>query len=401
MNFTDVDDKIIARANQLNVDPAELAEKYINEFRKNLADLNILPATENPRATNEIDQIIDMVARLLESDAAYVADGDVYFRVENDADYGKLSGRKLNEMNAGARIRVDDRKENPMDFAVWKAAKPGEPAWDSPWGKGRPGWHIECSAMNMDHLGPQIDIHGGGNDLIFPHHENEIAQTEAITGKPFARYWMHNGMLQLKGEKMSKSLGNLISINDFLSEHPGDVMRLTVLTSNYRSPLTFNDEVIEANQRALDRLLSALKPALPNAAGASEEVLESLAEQVEATQKGFNDSMDDDFNSAGAVGNLFDLVRMINQARAENATDEQLAPAQTAFKALTDVLGLEMKTPQAAETNADAFIGLLVSLRQDLRKNKNYDLADKVRQELAELGVVIEDTAQGSSWHWE
>jgi cysteinyl-tRNA synthetase len=208
-------------------------------------------------------------------------------------------------------------------------------------------------------------------------------------------------MLQLKGEKMSKSLGNLISINDFLSEHPGDVMRLTVLTSNYRSPLTFNDEVIEANQRALDRLLSALKPALPNAAGASEEVLESLAEQVEATQKGFNDSMDDDFNSAGAVGNLFDLVRMINQARAENATDEQLAPAQTAFKALTDVLGLEMKTPQAAETNADAFIGLLVSLRQDLRKNKNYDLADKVRQELAELGVVIEDTAQGSSWHWE
>jgi cysteinyl-tRNA synthetase len=401
MNFTDVDDKIIARANQLDVDPAELAEKYISEFRKNLADLNILPATENPRATNEIDQIIDMVARLLESDAAYVADGDVYFRVENDADYGKLSGRKLNEMNAGARIRVDDRKENPMDFAVWKAAKPGEPAWDSPWGKGRPGWHIECSAMNMDHLGPQIDIHGGGNDLIFPHHENEIAQTEAITGKPFARYWMHNGMLQLKGEKMSKSLGNLISINDFLSEHPGDVMRLTVLTSNYRSPLTFNDEVIEANQRALDRLLSALKPALPNAAGASEEVLESLAEQVEATQKGFNDSMDDDFNSAGAVGNLFDLVRMINQARAENATDEQLAPAQTAFKALTDVLGLEMKTPQAAETNADAFIGLLVSLRQDLRKNKNYDLADKVRQELAELGVVIEDTAQGSSWHWE
>jgi cysteinyl-tRNA synthetase len=401
MNFTDVDDKIIARANQLEVDPAELAEKYITEFRKNLADLNILPATENPRATNEIDKIIDMIARLLENDAAYVAEGDVYFRVENDADYGKLSGRKLSEMNAGARIRVDDRKENPMDFAVWKAAKPGEPAWDSPWGKGRPGWHIECSAMNLDHLGTQIDIHGGGNDLIFPHHENEIAQTEAITGKPFARYWMHNGMLQLKGEKMSKSLGNLISINDFLSEHPGDVMRLIVLTSNYRSPLTFNDDVIEANQKALDRLLSALKPALPNAAGASAEVLQSLAEQVEATQKGFNDSMDDDFNSAGAVGNLFDLVRSINQARAENATDEQLAPAQTAFKALTDVLGLEMKTPEAAETNSDAFIDLLVSLRQDLRKNKNYDLADKVRQELAELGVVIEDTAQGSSWHWE
>ena len=401
MNFTDVDDKIITRANQLGVDPGELAEKYIDEFRKNLADLNILPATENPRATNEINQIIDMVARLLESDAAYVADGDVYFRVEKDADYGKLSGRKLEEMNAGARIRVDDRKENPMDFAVWKSAKPGEPAWDSPWGKGRPGWHIECSAMNLDHLGPQIDIHGGGNDLIFPHHENEIAQTEALTGKPFARYWMHNGMLQLKGVAMSKSLGNMVTINDFLKDHPADVMRLIVLSSNYRSPLTFNDEVVEANQKALDRLLSALKPALPNASGASEDVLENLNEQVEATRKGFSESMDDDFNSAGALGNLFDLVRTINQARAENATDEQLAPAQDVFKELTGVLGLQMKSPEASATSADAFIDLLVSLRQDLRKNKNYDLADQVRQELAELGVVIEDTAQGSTWHWE
>ena len=401
MNFTDVDDKIIARAKQLGVDPAELAEKYIAEFRKNLADLNILPATENPRATNEIDRIIDMVARLLESDAAYVADGDVYFRVEKDADYGKLSGRKLAEMNAGARIRVDDRKENPMDFAIWKSAKPGEPAWDSPWGKGRPGWHIECSAMNLDHLGPQIDIHGGGNDLIFPHHENEIAQTEALTGKPFARYWMHNGMLQLKGVAMSKSLGNMVTINDFLKEHPADVMRLIVLSSNYRSPLTFNDEVIEANQKALDRLLTALKPALPNASGASEDVLENLDEQLEATQKGFIESMDDDFNSAGALGNLFDLVRAINQARAENATDEQLAPAQNAFKELTGVLGLQMKTPEAAASSADAFIDLLVSLRQDLRESKNYELADKVRQDLASLGVVIEDTAQGSSWRWE
>ncbi|QRN83246.1 cysteine--tRNA ligase [Chloroflexota bacterium] len=401
MNFTDVDDKIINRANQLGIDPHDLAEKYITEYQQNLADLNILPPTETPRATNEIKQIIDMVARLLENDSAYVADGDVYFRVESDKDYGKLSGRKLDEMNAGARIRVDDRKENPMDFAIWKSAKPGEPAWDSPWGKGRPGWHIECSAMNLEHLGPQIDIHGGGNDLIFPHHENEIAQTEAITGKPFARYWMHNGMLQLKGEKMSKSLGNLISINDFLSDHPGDVMRLIVLSSNYRSPLTFTDEVIEANQKALDRLLSALKPALPNASGTSPEVLETLTEQVAATEKGFTESMDDDFNSAGALGQLFDLVRAINQTRAENATDEALAPAQDTFKKLTGVLGLQLKTPEAASTHADSFIDLLVSLRQDLRKNKNYDLADKVRLELAELGVVIEDTAQGSSWHWE
>jgi len=401
MNFTDVDDKIINRANAVGEDPLELAERYITEFKKNLADLNILPATENPRATNEITQIIDMIARLLENDSAYVADGDVYFRVEKDKDYGKLSGRKLDEMNAGARIRVDDRKENPMDFAVWKSAKPGEPSWDSPWGPGRPGWHIECSAMNLDHLGPQIDIHGGGNDLIFPHHENEIAQTEAITGKPFARYWMHNGMLQLKGEKMSKSLGNLVSINDFISEHPGDVMRLIVLSSHYRSPLTFNDEVIEANERALDRLLSALKPAPLDASGASQEILDKVSKQIETTKTGFTDAMEDDFNTAGALGQLFDLVRVINQARSENASSEQLEPAQKTFKELTGVLGLELKNHETAVTSADSFIDLLVELRQELRQNKNYQMADQVRVELAELGVVIEDTPQGSTWHWE
>ncbi len=400
MNFTDVDDKIIDRANRLGEDPQELAEKYIEEFKKNLADLNILPATANPRATEVIVQIIDMVTRLLENDAAYVADGDVYFRVEKDKDYGKLSGRKLEDMNAGARIRVDERKENPMDFAVWKAAKPGEPAWDSPWGKGRPGWHIECSAMSLHHLGEQIDIHGGGNDLIFPHHENEIAQTEAITGKPFARYWMHNGMLQLKGEAMSKSLGNMVTINEFLEEHPADVMRLIVLSSHYRSPLTYNDEVVEANERAYERLLSALKPALTDAAGAPEEILEKLNEQTKTTEAGFIDAMDDDFNTAGALGQLFDLVRVINQARSENATEAELAPAQEKFKELTGVLGLEMKGREQTATSADAFIELLLTLRQELRQSKNYALADRVRDELAELGVAIEDTAQGSTWHW-
>ncbi len=401
MNFTDVDDKIIDRANRMGVEPITLAEKYISEYEQNLADLNILPATENPRATEDMDQIIDMVGRLLENENAYEVDGDVYFRVETDKDYGKLSGRKLEDMNAGSRIRVDDRKENPMDFAVWKSAKPGEPAWDSPWGPGRPGWHIECSAMNLSHLGPQIDIHGGGNDLIFPHHENEIAQTEAVTGKPFARYWMHNGMLQLKGEKMSKSLGNLVSITDFLAEHPADVMRLMVLSSNYRSPLTFNDEVIEANERALERLLSALRPAMPDAAGADETTLKKLSAQVEATKAGFGEAMDEDFNTAGALGQLFDLVRTINQARAENATDEQLAPAQTALRDLSNVLGLMLESQEKATTGADAFIDLLVDLRQQLRKNRNFDLADQVRDKLTELGVVIEDSPQGSTWHWE
>ena len=401
MNFTDVDDKIIDRAEQLGVDPFQLAQKYISEFEKNLQDLNILPATIHPRATDEIDQIIEMVAGLQKKGVAYEVDGDVYFRVEADKNYGKLSGRKLAEMNAGSRIRVDERKENPMDFAVWKSAKQGEPAWDSPWGPGRPGWHIECSAMNLNHLGTQIDIHGGGNDLIFPHHENEIAQTEAITGKPFARYWMHNGMLQLKGAKMSKSLGNLIPINEFIQTHPGDVMRLIVISSHYRSPLTFNDEVIEANERALERLLSAKRPSLPTAAGAPAEILSELENQQNATKNGFIEAMDDDFNTAGAMGYIFDLVRTINQARAEGATDEQLSSAQEVFNELTGVLGLELKEHGVSGSNADAFIDLLLELRQELRQQKNYALSDRIRDELTKLGVTIEDSPQGSSWHWE
>jgi len=401
MNFTDVDDNIINRANRLGVDPIELAEKYIEEFKQNLKDLNILPATENPRATNEIDAIIGMVERLIEKDAAYEVDGDVYFRVETAKDYGKLSGRKLEEMNAGSRIRVDERKENPMDFAVWKKAKEGEPAWDSPRGPGRPGWHIECSAMNLQHLGQQIDIHGGGNDLIFPHHENEIAQTEAITGKPFARYWMHNGMLQLKGEPMSKSTGNMVTIDEFISEHSADVMRLMVISSHYRSPLTFNDEVIEANERALDRLLSAKKPAIESASGAPEEILKNLDEQVEITRKGFHDSMNEDFNTAGALGHIFDLVRMINQARSEGATAGELEAAQDLFEELTGVLGLKLEPREKAASSADAFIDLLLDLRQELRAKKEYQLSDRIRDDLAELGVIIEDTPQGSTWHWE
>jgi cysteinyl-tRNA synthetase len=400
MNFTDVDDKIIDRANRMGIEPIELAEKYIEEFKQNLKDLNILPATEHPRATEEIEAIIDMVNKLLEKDAAYEVSGDVFFRVEKAKNYGKLSGRKLEDMNAGSRIRIDDRKENPMDFAVWKKAKPGEPAWDSPWGPGRPGWHIECSAMNLNHLGQQIDIHGGGNDLVFPHHENEIAQTEAITGKPFARYWMHNGMLQLKGEKMSKSTGNLIPIDEFVQDHTGDVMRLLVITSHYRSPLTFNNEVIEANERALERLRTAKQPAMAEAEGAPDDILEALNEQLDTTRQGFIKSMDEDFNTAGALAHLFDLARMINQARSNDATDEELAPAQQTFNELTGVLGLELKDLKKTTTSADAFIELLLELRQELRKQKSYALSDRIRDQLADLGVVIEDTPSGSTWHW-
>ena len=254
--------------------------------------------------------------------------------------------------------------------------------------------------MCLHELGEQIDIHGGGNDLIFPHHENEIAQTEAITGKPFARYWMHNGMLQLKGEKMSKSTGNLIPIKSFTEDHPGDVMRLIVISSHYRSPLTFNEEVIEANERALDRLLSAKRPAMPDAKGAPKEILDDLSQQIKATQQGFIDSMDEDFNTAGALGQIFDLTRMINQARSNGATDPEMAAAQQTFKELTGVLGLQLTGKEKGETKADAFIELLLELRQELRKQKNYALSDRIRDELAALDVVIEDTPGGSSWHW-
>ncbi len=401
MNFTDVDDKIIRRAQELGEDPFRLAERYIEDYRRNLQALNVKPATVNPRATQEIDQIITMIQGLIEKGHAYVVDGDVYFRVTSDPDYGKLSGRRLEEMQAGARIEVDERKEHPMDFALWKAAKPGEPAWPSPWGPGRPGWHIECSAMNLHHLGEQIDIHGGGNDLIFPHHENEIAQSESLTGKPFVRYWVHNGMVQLGGEKMSKSLGNLITIEEFLAQHPADVLRMMVLNSNYRSPLVYTDEVVQQSERALERLRSALRPALPDATGAPEATLQALQAQIEATRQGFIEAMDDDFNTSGALAALFELVRAINQARSEGATNEQLAPAQAALRELTGVLGLTLEEPAAAPSAAEPFIDLLVEVRTELRKQKLWALSDRIRDRLAELGVILEDSREGTTWRWK
>ena len=400
MNYTDVDDKIINRANKMGVDPLALAESYIEQFDRHLEELNILPATIKPRATQEIDHIIQMVQGLIEKGYAYPVDGDVYFRVEKFAGYGKLSGRKLDEMQAGARINVDERKENPMDFALWKGSRPGEPYWESPWGKGRPGWHIECSAMNLSHLGEQIDIHGGGNDLIFPHHENEIAQTEAYTGKPFARYWVHNGMLQLSGEKMSKSLGNLVTIEEFLAEHPADVLRLMVLNSSYRGPLAFNEETINQTERALERLQSALRGSLPGAAGLSPAGIQSLSEQVERTRQGFIESMDDDFNTAGALGYIYDLVRSINQARTDGATDQDLAEAQTTLRSLLDVFGLRLEELKR-QGEADAFINLLVELRTEIRSQKLYALSDKIRNRLLELGVILEDTKEGTTWRWK
>jgi len=400
MNYTDVDDKIIDRANRLGVDPFGLAEGYIREYVHHLEDLNVLPATITPRATQTMDKIQAMIQGLIEKGYAYPAsNGDVYFRVTKDADYCKLSGRRLEDMQAGARIEVGEQKEHPMDFALWKAAKPGEPAWDSPWGKGRPGWHIECSAMNLASLGEQIDIHGGGNDLIFPHHENEIAQSESFTGKLFARYWIHNGMLQLAGEKMSNSLGNLVTVDEFLLKHEGDALRLMVLNSSYRGPLSYNDEIVEGAERGLDRLRAALKPALPGSKGAPADVLNALSAQAETTQKAFIETMNDDFNSAGALGHIFDLVRVVNQARDSGATDEQLKPAQNTLRGLTGVLGLRLAEKKGTG-DADKFVDLLVEIRSELRKQKQWALSDLIRDKLAALGVTIEDSKEGTSWMW-
>ncbi len=366
MNYTDVDDKIINRANQLGEDPLKLAQRYIDDYAKNLDDLNILPATINPRATQTMNEIQSMVKGLIEKGYAYAAsNGDVYFRVTKDKDYGKLSGRKLDDMQAGARIEVEEAKEHPMDFALWKAAKPGEPAWDSPWGRGRPGWHIECSAMNLKELGEQIDIHGGGNDLIFPHHENEIAQSESYTGRPFARYWIHNGMLQLGGEKMSKSLGNIVSIKEFLSKRSADVMRMLVLNGAYRAPLLFNEETLDAAEKSLD--VSA---------------------------------MDDDFNTPLALAALHELVKAINTARDGGGTAAQLEPAQKILRELTGVFGLRLAEKKGSGA-ADQFIDLLVEVRSEVRKQKLWALSDQIRDRLKQLAVTIEDNKDGTTWRWE
>ena len=397
MNYTDVEDKIIQRAAQLGVDPMRLAEGYIAEYDQHLRDLNVLPASLYPRASQEIGPIIAMVQALVDKGFAYAADGDVYFRVSGDAGYGRLSGRRVEEMRAGLRLAVDERKHDPADFALWKAAKPGEPAWESPWGPGRPGWHIECSAMTLRHLGESIDIHGGGNDLIFPHHENEIAQSESLTGRPFARYWVHNGMLQLAGEKMSKSIGNLITVEQLLAEHEGDAFRLLVLNSSYRNPLTFTDEVIEQAERALERLRGALRPAQPAAVPPAEEEAGLIA-QVQSTQAGFESAMDDDFNTAGALGHLFDLVRAIHQARDAGVSSPVLSQAQESLTRLAGVLGLRLRVEHTAQRAAEPFIQLLIQTREELRRAKQWTLADRIRDRLEELGVLLEDGKGGTGW---
>ena len=387
-NFTDIDDKIIQRAQESGVSEDELVEEFIGDYFHTMDALNIQRASEYPRATREIPRIIDAIAGLIDRGHAYAAAGDVYFRVTSKDDYGKLSHRTLDSMIAGARIQVDENKEHPMDFVLWKGAKSGEPSWESPWGPGRPGWHIECTAMSLEYLGEQLDIHGGGQDLVFPHHENEIAQSECFTGaKPFSRYWMHNGLLQLGSDKMSKSLGNLVSVVDALERYSPDAMRLYFLSSHYRSPLAYSDEGAAAVERSLERVRRALIPGN----GSGPEV------DADSHRARFAAAMDDDLNTPQAVAALFDLARDINRGR---DAGQSIGSGQSALRELGGVLGLTFEDRPTPEDNLAAapFIDLLVSVRTELRAARQFALADQIRDGLAEQGVTLEDGPQGTQW---
>jgi cysteinyl-tRNA synthetase len=391
-NFTDVDDKIIARANDEGVAYESVSQRNIDAYLEVAGLHNITPATHYPRATAHIAEMHAMIARLIERGHAYAAGGDVYFDVRSKADYGKLSGRRVDEMREGYRIEPGEAKRDVLDFALWKGAKPGEPAWDSPWGPGRPGWHIECSAMAMKYLGETFDIHGGGQDLIFPHHENEIAQSEAATGKPFARYWCENGMVNLSGEKMSKSTGNLFFAEDIAARVDPEVVRFYLLSTHYRSPIDFNEERLAEAGVAYQRLRSPLERAnvwdpaeAPTPSGA-------MAEAASKAEGEFRAAMDDDFNSAKAIGALFDFSREVNRALDEGREPEARAGAGALIR-LGGILGLFWRRPEV-DTWSDHILQL-VDQREAARKAREWKRADALRDELAQLGVVVEDGAQG------
>jgi len=384
-NVTDVEDNIINHANRLGITVKELTEKYTQRYFKDMDDLNILRPHFTPKATETIPEIIAMTKGLIDKGFAYAAGGNVFFRVRKVTDYGKLSRRSPEQMMAGTRVEAGEDKEDPKDFALWKAAKPGEPNWDSPWGKGRPGWHIECSAMSIKFLGEQIDIHGGGQDVVFPHHENEIAQSESFTGKkPFVKYWLHNGLLQMGAEKMSKSLGNLITIRDALKKYTADGLRVFILSSYYRSPLTYTPEALEAAQSGAERLLRAATR--DNNSSNPKDVL-----NTKNYQDRFIEAMDDDFNTPQALAALFDLARDINKAE---ETGVNVIKARETLKELGGVLGLTFKAPE--ETPLDKSTEELIAERNRLRKAKRWQEADKIRDELALHGIVLEDSPDGT-----
>jgi len=386
-NFTDIDDKMIQAAAERQISTTELAEANAAAYLDEMDALNILRAHKYPRATGDIPTIVEMIDGLVKQGFAYSVNGDVYFRVRRDKDYGKLSHRNLDSLKAGARVEVNESKEDPLDFALWKSQKPGEPAWDSPWGPGRPGWHIECSAMSLAYLGETLDIHGGGRDLIFPHHENEIAQTESFTNKtPFVRFWVHNGTLQMNEDKMSKSLGNIISAREAIQRFSPNAIRLFFLGSHYRSPLAYSEESVASQDRAAERLRNALRPAA-----------DKTGETIDATpyRDQFIDAMDDDLNTPRALASLFDLAREINRRR-DGGGD--VGAAQEVLRELAGILGLTLEEPAARSDDIAPFVRLLVDLRSELREAKQFTLADKVRDDLAGLGVSLEDGPEGTVW---
>lgn len=387
-NFTDIDDKIIERANQVGMPPLELANKYVDQYFADMGALNVERADIYPRATAEIPKVIEIIQGLLAKGYAYESEGSVYFRVRNFPNYAKLSHRNLSDMISQTST-YEEKKEYPLDFALWKTSKPGEPFWESPWGRGRPGWHIECSAMALKYLGESIDIHGGGQDLIFPHHENEIAQSEGFTGLvPFARYWLHNGLMQLDKQKMSKSIGNLVSVKDALNHFSSDAIRLFILSSHYRSPLTYSEQALEASERGAERL----RWALTHRANMDQGV--AILNEQPFKQK-FIEAMDDDFNTSQAIAILFELAKEINRGAEQGVN---ITGAQHTLLKLAGILGLTLKEKTRVTPDAEAFIRLLVSIREDLRQNQQWQLADKIRSGLAALGVTLEDTPQGTRW---
>lgn len=401
-NFTDIDDKIIRRANEEHVDFSEISERYIKEFWTDADGLNVRHATINPKATENIDAIIQIISTLIEKGYAYEAQGDVYFSTEKFKDYGKLSHQPLEDLEAGARIMVGEVKREPMDFAVWKAAKPGEPAWDSPWGKGRPGWHIECSAMNWRYLGDTIDIHCGGQDLIFPHHENEIAQSECFTGKPFAHYWMHNGYINVDNVKMSKSLGNFFTVRDVAEKYGYEPIRYLLISAQYRSPINYSTDIIEQCIAALNRLYTcrdSLDFELKNASDAEHDGDKVIIDGFNKYREQFIAAMDDDLNTADAIASIFELVRDINTNVVGKTPSKALVEGAIAmFDELTGVLGLVYN--RKTET-LDSDVEALIEARTNARKEKNWAEADRIRDQLKEMGIVLEDTAQGVKWHRE
>jgi cysteinyl-tRNA synthetase len=396
-NFTDVDDKLIKAAKELGEDVPTIAERFIQAYFEDISALGCKKADVHPRVTENIDIIIEFIQQLIEKGYAYEAEGDVYYKTREFTEYGKLSHQSIDELRAGARIEVGEKKKDPLDFALWKAAKEGEIAWDSPWGKGRPGWHIECSAMARKYLGDTIDIHAGGQDLTFPHHENEIAQSEALTGKTFAKYWLHNGYININNEKMSKSLGNFILVHDIIKQIDPQVLRFFMLSVHYRHPINYSEELLESTKNGLERLKTSyfnLKHRLESSTNLTHDD-EQWLDKIKGYREAFIKEMDDDFNTANAIAVLFELSKQANLYLLEKNTSETVIRAfLTEFEQLFDVLGLTFEEEQLLDEEIEA----LIQKRNEARKNRNFALADQIRDQLKAMNIILEDTPQGTRW---